>query len=312
MGPLPLSLGLPAAMAALSLEECVKMEDGLIKGYLTEEFQTKIWEAWRGKGDDQVEMAKARQAACLEVQGPVIQQFGFESSRAGVMESVKAFTPEMNNDPEIAWRNGIMAYLVDPGMQQKVASGRQPPPVGILPSRKARPDPAEWPEGIPGHVWHVVGGGDKGGIIVRSGKDTKSSQLDKRLSTGAIIEEMDRDEDRIKYEKIKGDGPDMGWVSMTFKTTVLVEPLWFDLEEDIKIKDTYKVVHDRVAMRIKPNKDSKMVSAETKGSKVRGTVIEQDGVQWLRVKVYNNTEAEEAYMMIDGASVGLGVLLQKV
>jgi len=287
------------------------MEDGLIKGYLTEEFQIAIWDAWRAHGDDQLEMAKKRQAICLEVQGPVIEQFGFESSRAGVMESVKAFTQEINDHPEIAWRNAFMAYLIDPGQQQKVATGRMAAPPGALPSRKARPDPAEWPEGLSGHVWRVVGGKDKGGIMVRSGKDVKSAQLDKRLATGTIFEELEKDEDRIKYEKIKGDGPDMGWVSMTFKSTVLVEPLWFDLEGEIKIKDVYKVVHDRVAVRAEPSKDAKMVGAEQKGATVRGNVIEQDGVQWLKVKTALPKEVE-GYMMIDGTSVGLGLLLKKV
>lgn len=299
-------------MGTLSLEDCIKMEDGLIKGYLTEEFQTRIWEAWKAHGDDAVAMAKAKQGVCLEVQGPVIEKFGFEPSRAGVMESVKAFTPEINDHPEVAWRSTFMAYLVDPSQQQKVATGRQAAPPGVLPSRKARPEPSEWPEDASGNVWHVVGGGDKGGIIVRSGKDTKSAQLDKRLATGAIFEEVDRDEDRIKYQMVKGDGPDMGWVSTTFKSTVLVEPLWFDLDQEIKAKDAYKVVHDRVAMRAQPDKDSKMLSAEVKGAKVRGTVIEQDGVQWLKVKLTNVKDAEEGYMMIDGASVGLGTLLKKV
>lgn len=297
---------------SLTLEDAIKLEDGLIKGYITEVFQNKIWDAWKAHGNDALEIAKKRQEICLEVQGPVIQQFGFEPTRAGVAQSVKAFTPEMNAHPEIGWRNSLMGYLINPNLQKKVADGHVAAPVGVLPSRRKRPEPDEWPEAVPGHVWMVVGGRDKGGIMVRSGKETTSAQFDKRLSTGAIFEEIEMEGDRIKYEKMVGDGPDMGWVSTAFKGSVLVRPLWFDLAEELTVKEGYKVVHDRVVLRAEPTKDGKMLGSENKGASVWGTLIEKDGVPWLKVKAKAIKDTPDAYMMIDGASVGLGQLLKKL
>ena len=39
-------------------------------------------------------------------------------------------------------------------------------------------------------IWRVVGGGDKGGIVVRRGEDVQS-ELCERLSTGAVVAEVD-------------------------------------------------------------------------------------------------------------------------
>lgn len=302
-------------MAALSLEDCVKMQDKLITGYMSEDFQRKIWQAFGGHGANQLEWAKARAETCLTVQATVLPDFGFEGTREGVLNSTKAFTPEINNNPKVVMRNNIMQYLIDPTMQQKVAEGKIIMPPGVLPSRKSCPDPEEWPETSTGKVWIVTGGGDKGGIVVRANKDTNSAQLESRLATGTIIEERERDEDRLSFEKMDGSGPDFGWVSITFKNKPLVEPLWFvPSEADVSNKVAYKVVHERVAQRATPSKDAKMVGAEKKGAIVKGEVVDEGGVQWLKTKAHNpaSGQVEDAFMMIDGASVGLGKLLKKL
>mmetsp|Transcript_78435 Transcript_78435/g.168095 ORF Transcript_78435/g.168095 Transcript_78435/m.168095 type:complete len:181 (+) Transcript_78435:3-545(+) len=72
-----------------------------------------------------------------------------------------------------------------------------------------------------GTIWEVVGGGEKGGIVVRLGEGLKTAELG-RLSTGAHIREMELIGDRLHYEKVEGDGPDFGWVSLTFKGSPLV------------------------------------------------------------------------------------------
>mmetsp|Transcript_156557 Transcript_156557/g.380177 ORF Transcript_156557/g.380177 Transcript_156557/m.380177 type:complete len:908 (+) Transcript_156557:130-2853(+) len=69
--------------------------------------------------------------------------------------------------------------------------------------------------------WTVVGGGDKGGILVRRTADLHSPELG-RLSTGSIMKEKKLQGDRLQYEKESGDGPDSGWVSLTFKGSELV------------------------------------------------------------------------------------------
>ena len=47
-------------------------------------------------------------------------------------------------------------------------------------------------------AWEVIGGGDKGGILVRSGQATSSDQLPERLSTGARVEEPKSDGGLLK------------------------------------------------------------------------------------------------------------------
>mmetsp|Transcript_73908 Transcript_73908/g.130569 ORF Transcript_73908/g.130569 Transcript_73908/m.130569 type:complete len:262 (+) Transcript_73908:52-837(+) len=61
-------------------------------------------------------------------------------------------------------------------------------------------------------TWKVVGGADKGGIMVREGQDKKSKELD-RLSHGACIEQLQLVNDRLQYKLLTGTGPASGWVS---------------------------------------------------------------------------------------------------
>jgi len=65
--------------------------------------------------------------------------------------------------------------------------------------------------------WEIVGGADKGGIIVRSGLETTSPQCEERLSTGAIVQELELNGDRLQYELLTGTGPATGWVSVKMK-----------------------------------------------------------------------------------------------
>eukprot|EP00930_Biecheleria_cincta_P040148 TRINITY_DN27533_c0_g1_i1.p1 TRINITY_DN27533_c0_g1~~TRINITY_DN27533_c0_g1_i1.p1 ORF type:complete len:399 (-),score=81.31 TRINITY_DN27533_c0_g1_i1:41-1237(-) len=61
--------------------------------------------------------------------------------------------------------------------------------------------------------WEVVGGADKGGILVRKGQDLKSPQYDDRLSTGALVQELKLFGDRLHFRRLTGTGPVEGWVS---------------------------------------------------------------------------------------------------
>mmetsp|Transcript_115047 Transcript_115047/g.245747 ORF Transcript_115047/g.245747 Transcript_115047/m.245747 type:complete len:324 (+) Transcript_115047:63-1034(+) len=65
--------------------------------------------------------------------------------------------------------------------------------------------------------WRVVGGADKGGILVRTGKDLASPAAPSRLSTGALVKELELEGDRLLYERATGEGPDSGWVSIRLK-----------------------------------------------------------------------------------------------
>jgi len=67
--------------------------------------------------------------------------------------------------------------------------------------------------GMP-QIWEVVGGADKGGIIVRAAKETSSAQQSERLSTGALIEQIALEGERLHYKLIDGTGPVEGWVGI--------------------------------------------------------------------------------------------------
>lgn len=65
--------------------------------------------------------------------------------------------------------------------------------------------------------WEVVGGSDKGGVLVRDGQSTSSTQLEDRLATGSIIDELEKIGERVRYQLITGQGPPTGWVSISLK-----------------------------------------------------------------------------------------------
>lgn len=73
-------------------------------------------------------------------------------------------------------------------------------------------------------LWVVVGGGDKGGIVVRKDFDLASAERP-RLATGAKVQELERRGDRLKFLRVEGGGPDVGWVSIRMKDKELLRRL---------------------------------------------------------------------------------------
>mmetsp|Transcript_31851 Transcript_31851/g.105606 ORF Transcript_31851/g.105606 Transcript_31851/m.105606 type:complete len:264 (+) Transcript_31851:197-988(+) len=63
-------------------------------------------------------------------------------------------------------------------------------------------------------LWRVVGGGATGGIIVREGQSLASAQLEERLATDAVVEEVELVGGRLRYQLHTGGGPCTGWVSL--------------------------------------------------------------------------------------------------
>lgn len=76
--------------------------------------------------------------------------------------------------------------------------------------------PADYVQGE-GIVWIVVGGRGGAGITARRGQSLKSPELPARLAHGARVEQVELDGDRLRYRKLSGDGPDFGWVSLSYK-----------------------------------------------------------------------------------------------
>eukprot|EP00933_Yihiella_yeosuensis_P060021 TRINITY_DN6197_c0_g2_i3.p1 TRINITY_DN6197_c0_g2~~TRINITY_DN6197_c0_g2_i3.p1 ORF type:complete len:300 (-),score=48.98 TRINITY_DN6197_c0_g2_i3:249-1148(-) len=81
--------------------------------------------------------------------------------------------------------------------------------------------PAPSPEAISGQ-WEVVGGADKGGILVRDGQELTSKALDSRLSHGAVVEGLHLAGDRLHYRLVTGSGPQEGWVSLKISSGTLL------------------------------------------------------------------------------------------
>mmetsp|Transcript_310 Transcript_310/g.1038 ORF Transcript_310/g.1038 Transcript_310/m.1038 type:complete len:474 (-) Transcript_310:90-1511(-) len=77
-----------------------------------------------------------------------------------------------------------------------------------------------------GPIWEVVGGGDKGGVLVRLGRELASPAEQTRLSTGALVEEVDIVGDRLRYNLVAGTGygPHSGWLSIKVKGAAQVVP----------------------------------------------------------------------------------------
>lgn len=69
--------------------------------------------------------------------------------------------------------------------------------------------------------WEVVGGSEKGGILVRQGPELTSKQLEERLSSGAELEELELRGERLHFRKLSGRGPPEGWISIKLKDKVL-------------------------------------------------------------------------------------------
>eukprot|EP00405_Crypthecodinium_cohnii_P034244 CAMPEP_0206531832 /NCGR_PEP_ID=MMETSP0325_2-20121206/3995_1 /ASSEMBLY_ACC=CAM_ASM_000347 /TAXON_ID=2866 /ORGANISM="Crypthecodinium cohnii, Strain Seligo" /LENGTH=635 /DNA_ID=CAMNT_0054028141 /DNA_START=33 /DNA_END=1941 /DNA_ORIENTATION=- len=72
-------------------------------------------------------------------------------------------------------------------------------------------------------VWKIVGGGDKGGIVVREGQQLASPALDERLATDSEIEEIKLVGDRLQFRRLNGSGPNEGWISTKITGKALAE-----------------------------------------------------------------------------------------
>lgn len=80
-------------------------------------------------------------------------------------------------------------------------------------------------------VWKIVGGVTSGGVLVRAGSDLSSLKLPERLSTGALVQEVELVPDvlesgggslqRLHYRRLTGTGPSEGWITLALNQKML-------------------------------------------------------------------------------------------
>jgi len=112
---------------------------------------------------------------------------------------------------------------------QRAKEAAAAPETDLAPAATASVAPApdvEQPE-----LWQIVGGVDKGGIVVREGESTSSAQKPERLSTGALVEQLALKGDRLQYKLKTGTGPSEGWVSVKLTGKDLAVP-WVEIGPD--------------------------------------------------------------------------------
>jgi len=232
----------------LTEDQVIWMEQKFLEKYTVKEFQEQLNKLWWGT-NDQLERMKRRQELCLTIQGPVIEELGFEPTKKGVAQSTAAVGKHMvNPSPELQKNHLQLTWLCDPD-QQRADPFFMPDVEGI-----PRPEIVKeriWPEDfmVRGAAWVVVGGIEKNGIVVRKGEAFDSLAYQYRLAPGSrILVETQMKSKRLHYRKVSGDGPDYGWVSIETQGRVLVAPevemsdeLWRELFELLESKtDTVK------------------------------------------------------------------------
>mmetsp|Transcript_37408 Transcript_37408/g.105628 ORF Transcript_37408/g.105628 Transcript_37408/m.105628 type:complete len:555 (+) Transcript_37408:84-1748(+) len=104
-------------------------------------------------------------------------------------------------------------------------SARSSPKKSPAPAPAASPpvSPAKPSLIVEQQQWEVVGGVGKGGILVREGLELQSPPTADRLSTGAMVAEVELVGERLHFKRLTGTGPGEGWVSVRLQGKTLME-----------------------------------------------------------------------------------------
>jgi len=138
-------------------------------------------------------------------------------------------------------------------------------------------------------MWLVVGDQDAAaGIVVSLGNSRTSALLPERLSTGALIEQLEVHEKRIRFKRLSGTGPKRGWVSLD--ACRLLPPV--KTEEEAKDADPRESVEHLQSMNVQV---FDMCS---------GGVPDQDFIELNRARDRAKTEEERKREMMEQESMG--------
>mmetsp|Transcript_52501 Transcript_52501/g.150491 ORF Transcript_52501/g.150491 Transcript_52501/m.150491 type:complete len:222 (-) Transcript_52501:66-731(-) len=213
----------------LSLVEVKWMLQDYLDAYKSKDFQIALRRALKAANGDMVEEVRNRQEVCMPIQKPILEKYGFEPTKQGVQDSLRATTSVGNQyTDEMSRLHFQLQWIINPQAQEadpNFVPDFQMPRPEELDSRYTYglgvPDP-----GTRGSVYLVVGGSAAGGLLVRRAAALDSQIYRYRLRTGAKIEALEAPVDgRLHYKRLTGEGPDFGWVSMSLKGQELVMPL---------------------------------------------------------------------------------------
>eukprot|EP00930_Biecheleria_cincta_P056174 TRINITY_DN42344_c0_g1_i1.p1 TRINITY_DN42344_c0_g1~~TRINITY_DN42344_c0_g1_i1.p1 ORF type:complete len:1140 (+),score=179.59 TRINITY_DN42344_c0_g1_i1:61-3480(+) len=73
---------------------------------------------------------------------------------------------------------------------------------------------ADVPKDAPTEIWEVHGGSHPDGLLVRTSEELSSHLLPNRLARGSRVKQLQLRGIRLHFERISGDGPEEGWVSL--------------------------------------------------------------------------------------------------
>lgn len=226
-------------------EQALELQEALIAEYGKPKFQSKLRVVLRDTCS--VENKNKIDQELREVRQNIGARFGFEASPLGVAQSTKLFTPELLADPEIANNCNVVNILLFPQLQNDLDDKKNRSiPKKMKQFLKSRAEEAAKYEAeeaakyeadkaakklknskvyIPeqvGRQWTVT---CERGVLVRKGEELHSQELPTRLANDSVIKELELSGTRLHYQRLSGDGPDFGWVSVVVKGATLLCPL---------------------------------------------------------------------------------------
>lgn len=138
-------------------------------------------------------------------------------------------------------------------------------------------------------MWIVVGDQGVSGIVVSLGKSRTSATLPERLSTGALIEQLEVYEKRIRFKRLSGTGPKRGWVSL--EACRLLPP--------VKTEEEGKDADPRESVEPLQNTNVQVFDM------CSGGVPDQDFIELQRARNKAKTEEERKREALEQESMGV-------
>lgn len=150
-----------------------------------------------------------------------------DAARAAVVAQQQRQQQQQRTPEEKPREDLRTSAAVAPVSPPPAATAAEAPAVPLTPAQAAAaaassPAPRSAPRL---RQWVVVGGTDRGGILVREGRDLKSAKTPLRLDAGSVVEELALIGDRLQYRLMRGAGPYEGWVSTRITGKELVRPM---------------------------------------------------------------------------------------